>query len=128
MSKKVLRISIPMGNQDVSICLSRKAFAKEMLKLGANKQDTSIGKHGCCMAFEKIGKDDRYVIGIDADIKKYTVLGIKALVVHELNHLVTYHMDYFGFRCDEYRSTLLQQLYIDVIPFLDNHIDLSGKK
>ena len=123
MSKKILRLKIPMGNQDVSVCLTRKAFAKEMLKLGASESNTTMGKHGCCMAFEKAGEDDRYVIGLDADIEKYTTLGIKALLVHELSHLVTYHMEFFGFRCDEYRATLTQQLYIDIIPFLDNFID-----
>lgn len=50
------------------------------------------------------------------------ILQVKGLVVHELSHAVTEVMDYYGFKCDEFRSYLLQSFYQTVMQQLDKWI------
>lgn len=116
------RLEFGLTKQRVSICFNKDSYSKEMKDLAYLDNDTF--HHACCTTIFGEGiEDDRYVIGINADIKLYSVLQIEALLIHELNHLVTKHMIFHSFTCDEYRSTLLQQLYIDIKPYLDNYLN-----
>ena len=122
MSKKVLRIKFGLSKQRLSVCLTKNSYTKEMKKLAHIENDTF--EHACTTTIFGEGiDDDRYVIGLNTDIDNYSILQIEALLVHELNHVVTRHMVFHSFNCDEYRSTLLQQLYIDIKPFLDNYLN-----
>jgi hypothetical protein len=127
MGKKVLRITFGLSKQRLSLCLTKNSYTKEMKKLASIDNDTF--QHACTTTiFGEDIEDDRYVMGLNTDVANYTTLQIEALLVHELNHVVTRHMDFHSFNCDEYRSTLLQQLYIDTKPFLDNYLSKKRTK
>lgn len=132
MSKKVLKIRFGLTEQKLIICLTKKAYSKEMKKLGCID---SVNAGGVTTNMHIPGKHNLYIVGMnenilkDNDMSDYErVSQYKALLVHELNHVVTYHMNYFRFDCDEYRSTLLQYLYIDTIRFVDHFLEDLGEK
>jgi len=124
--KNVRRIKFGLMVQDLSLCLTNKAYTKEMKRLGA--EDQKINIDGVCTRLVKPNMYNRYVIGVHIGTNS-NILSIKALLVHELNHLVTNHMNEFNFSCDEYRASLLQFVYADTITFVDDFfLKMSRKK
>jgi hypothetical protein len=41
------------------------------------------------------------------------------VLVHELSHAVTAIMEHYGFDCDEFRSYLLESLFVGLMPFYE---------
>lgn len=131
MSKKVLELKFGLTQQSLTLCLTNKAYRKTFKKITGSAENMTAG--GICTVLSMPGKHDRYIIGLNAedilcDLDYNSISQYKGLLVHELNHLVTYHMNYFNFKCDEYRSTLLQYLYNDTIRFVDHYLDYLGEE
>ena len=107
--KNVLRTQIDLFGAPVVICFGAKAFKKVVKKEYGVKDGTEIlDSAGKYVALEHPEHPLTLVIGIDST---QDLLGIERTLVHELSHVVTQIMEYFGVVCDETRSYMLDYLY-----------------
>jgi len=99
---------------NITFCYGAKAYSKYMKK-----------QHGLIEHIEKgaittILTDNTGKYCIVVGIKKLENISVlKALIVHELSHVVTELMIEYNFKCDEFRSYTLQWLYLEIMTSLD---------
>jgi len=100
----------------ITFCYGSKAYSKYIkLEFGLKEQ---IEWCGCST---ELTENNKY--GIVIGIKKYRdIYALKALLVHELSHTVSQLMEYYNFKCDEFRSYTLQWLYQEIMPSLDERL------
>ncbi len=97
----------------IVFCYGAKAYA-EYIKAQFGV-DEKIEWCGCSTELTKV---DEYAIVIG--IRKYKdVYALKGLLVHELSRTVSQLMEYYNFKCDEFRGYTLQWLYQEIMPTLD---------
>ncbi len=126
MVKEAILINLNLTDTDVFICFSNNAYRKVFNHLVGNYEDM----HADGLTTEiKNSRTDKisYIIGLQCDFDRYDLLNTKALLVHELSHMITMYMRDFNFDCDEFRSVLLQHLYIESISALDKYYDKKNK-
>jgi len=113
--KNILTIEHQLTQIPITFCYNEKTFKKYCKKI-LKAKNHFMDSGGVCETWETDGKVS-YVVGMKAidDIYSY-----KALLVHELNHVVTNLMKFSKIEDDEYRSYTLQWLYLEIMPFLDN--------
>ena len=68
--------------------------------------------------------ENGYITLIIGVVFKDDIYQEKGLIVHELSHCVTEVMKHTGINDDEFRSYLLQNLYIKIMSFVDNGFDV----
>ena len=97
----------------IVFCYGAKAYAKYIkAQFGVDE------KIEWCGVSIELTKVDEYAIVIG--IRKYKdVYALKGLLIHELSHTVSQLMEYYNFKCDEFRSYTLQWLYQEIMPLLD---------
>lgn len=112
----MLRLDHQLTSTPISICYGEKAY-KKLMSRDYNLFDESISKSAVTTILTN-NKTGQYsiVVGIN---KCDDVYQLKALIVHELSHVVTELMSEFGFTCDEFRSYMLQWLYQEIMLFID---------
>ncbi|AIT09092.1 hypothetical protein LO80_03310 [Candidatus Francisella endociliophora] len=115
---KYKHIKFEITNHDIYFCYGFKNFKKVQKKLGFNYD---VSKYGGATAFNEETK--QIVIGVD---KYDDIYEVKALIVHELSHCVTVIMESMDSNCDEFRSYVLQWLYIEIMKYFDDLIS-KGK-
>jgi hypothetical protein len=108
-----------LSNNETIFCYGDAAHNEVCLKYLKELQPINYG--GLCTLISHKG-EYKIIIGIKSqeDIPELSLLMIKANIVHELSHAVTYHMKYMGIEDDEYRSYLLQRLYLTFMSYLDS--------
>jgi hypothetical protein len=122
VAKEAIVINLNLTDTNVFICFNSNAYSKVYNSLVGDYEDL----HTDGVTTEIMNtrtKKISYIIGLQCDFDTYDLINTKALLVHELSHLVTMHMKVFNFNCDEFRSVLLQHLYLETIPALDNYYD-----
>lgn len=116
--KKIKKIKIAMLGTNLILTYGRQNYTKYF-------KDT----YGIDKTFEKGGVNTTLegedlngkiifenVIGLT---ESDDILGVKGMLVHELNHTVTSIMKQYDIEDDEFRSYLLQYLYLKSVKFLD---------
>jgi hypothetical protein len=107
-----------MSDIETIFCYGDAAHNEVCLKYLKELQPINYG--GLCTL---VTHNDNYkiIIGVKSqeDIPELSLLMIKAAIVHELSHAVTYHMNYMDIKDDEYRSYLLQRLYLTFMSYLN---------
>lgn len=124
--KKKLIIDIDIVNCPITICYGHHKYNKELSKfLGNNNHDTK--ELGGLTTHIDNPETDSHSIFIKLPYFNKCIYGYKALAVHELSHAVSLIMKIYGFKCDEFRSYVLQHVYSQVMIFIDNIIQEEKK-
>ena len=121
MSKKVLRTTIGVNKQELIVCLTKKSYTKEINKL-CNVDDVTFDNSCTATLYGDNIEDNTYIIGINADTNMYSILQIEAFLINELTEVVDRHISTNDIDCNKYKSAVLQQLYMETKPFLDNYL------
>lgn len=116
--KNTLKIKEQLTNTTIYICYGNEAYVSMNKKLNVSNM-LPLNCNG--RANEITYLDDNslncYLIGINDNHKN--IYQVKATIVHELSHIVTYIMKYYGFDDDEFRSYLLTFLYEKTMIWFD---------
>ena len=113
--KNKLKIQLQTIPSNVFFTIGVKAHDKFFKKIGMKETlDTSGATYSIIDGVEV------HTILIAISVKE-DILVEKGLIVHEINHAVSYIMLEHGFKCDEFRSYLFQYLYMDIIKFYDEN-------
>lgn len=107
-----------MSEIETILCYGTVAHDKVCLKYLDELQPIRFG--GLCTLIT-YNYRCKIIIGIKSqeDDPELSILKIKAILVHELSHAVTYYMQDMNINDDEYRSYLLQRLYLEFMSYLD---------
>lgn len=123
-NKNIINISSDIVPCDVYFCYGKKSYNNNMdyyREEGFKINDVSSDAVCTFLRDHKEGISKIY-ISIPKFKKGTDIYSYKSLAVHELSHAVSFIMEEFGFKCDEFRSYLLQKLYIDAMVYLDERI------
>ena len=121
--KNILELNHQPTNCKIAFCYGEKAYSKYLKKvyLINNELDTSA----TCLELTHNTFGFSLVLGVKY-FKNINIYEIKALIVHEISHAVSFIMEYYNFNCDEFRSYTFQWLYIEIMPFLDNLLEQNN--
>lgn len=114
--KKSIKIKEHLTNTDIYVCYGNDEYQKvaKALKLEVEPLDSNGMAHE--FLFVEGGGLCCYFVGINDNRTKVET---QTTLVHELSHIISYLMKYFGFIDDEFRSYLLAYLYEKCIIWLD---------
>ena len=118
LNKKVLELNHQLTNTKIVFCYGQKSYKKYINKEFGIK-DRIVSDAITTIISHSATGDLVIVVGVKKHINIYS---LKALIVHELSHVVTELMKEFKFDCDEFRSYTIQWLYLEIIYFVDNLI------
>lgn len=123
MTARIFNISLDIVPVPIYLTLSIKGYNKAMELYNG---DNILSTPGRTNIISLDGVLKTIVTYIDLNTDKYSIVDIKGLLVHELNHIVTEVFNTYGFSCDETRSYMLQALYVKVVTIIDKELD-NGK-
>ncbi len=106
-------MTIDMLNTKITLIVGKKK-AKKYVKREYNV-NVELETEGSCLELVDGGRQDVIVVlG-----KSSNVVGQKGLLVHEISHAVSFIMEWYEIRCDEFRSYAVQYLYGEMIDKID---------
>ena len=124
--KNIKKLIFDLTYQHVTICYGKKAYREIMEELTGGVDE--ISKGGVCSRLTS-PTGIQYIVGIVKPGKSHHITAIKALLVHELSHLTTMIMEDSNIWNDEFRSHVIQWLYEEIIPWIDElYLNKIGKK
>lgn len=114
--KKSIKIKEHLTNTDIYVCYGNDEYKRlsSKLRLRVEPLDTNGIAHE--FLFINGGGLCCYFVGINENRSK---LETQTTLVHELSHIVSYFMKYYGFEDDEFRSYLLGYLYEKCMVWID---------
>ena len=123
--KNIYKIKVGFNDIKFILAIGDDSYSKYMKKkFGMEKTIEFVGQ---CTKMDFHG-DLKYLIIAIPDIH-VDVRSVKATLVHEITHAVTWVMDEYNFTDTELRSSLTQWLYFEVMLVYDKHVrKLKGEK
>ena len=113
---KTIELTHQITDAKIIFCYGNEAY-KNYVNKRFDVNWEIIGAAVCSEVVDEKTEDYVLVIGLhEHDDDKYQEA---SLLVHEMNHAVTFLVETYGFECDEFRSYTLQWLYKTIMPKLD---------
>ena len=109
----IYEMMIDMLNTKIALVVGKKKAIKYVKKQYGIALE--LDSDGSCIEFTDDGKQDILVVLKKSD----NIVGQKGLLVHEISHAVSFMMDWYNIRCDEFRSYAVQYLYSEMIREID---------
>lgn len=108
----IKEIELGFVPSDITFVYGRKNYYKLLKKL---RVDVPLDGSGVAISLET-NQGHLVLVGMEEIPDTYVE---KSIIVHEISHAVSLIMETHGFECDEFRSYLLQHIYLQIMPFYD---------
>lgn len=115
---KNLHLRIDFIDVNIVFIHSKKRYKKYTKKHNINQVMETSGMTTVITRYDNIS----FILSI---CKFDNIYAAKALIVHEISHIVTEIMAYFNFNCDETRSYLIQYIYQMIMPHYDKIVRIK---